>query len=117
MTVYEATNNFIAHMEKVQRELDLSNREFAKLMHMSESGYYKIISGERRTISLSLIMAMYDLTGEYMFEFVDCKPPREYEALGKYKQLKERDRLIIDMLLDALLKSDREEELNEVQEM
>lgn len=114
MTEREATKNFISYMERARIDMDLTYRQFAKLMHMSESGYYKLVNEDRGTVSMGVIMALYELTGDFMFQYVGCKPPKEYRAFGKYRLLKERDRLIVDMILDALISSDEKDITNEM---
>ena len=98
----QATRNFIDYMERERAARGLSIAKWAKLLNYSESGYAKIISGERKTITLKLIMGLYAVTGDYMFRFVSCDPPKEYTQFGKYRRLSEDGKKIADAALDAV---------------
>lgn len=102
MTEREATRNFIDFMERERTVRGLSAAKWAKMLGYSESGYAKIISGNRQTISLKMIMALYAITGKYMFEFVSCEPPKGYRQFEKYRRLSEDGQRIADATLDTV---------------
>ena len=98
----EATRNFIEYMERERATRGLSVAKWAKMLGYSESGYDKIISGERKTITLRLIMGLYAVTGKYMFEFVNCEPPKGYVQFEKYRRLSDNGQRIADATLDTV---------------
>ena len=70
MTRQELAQKFTTSVERERIKLNLTQAEMAKALHLSTSGYKKMISGQTEKIDMNLAYYMYELTGIPLFVLI-----------------------------------------------
>ena len=94
LTKEEMLNNFAHNIEEERKSLDFTQVLFSKMLGVSVSTYKNIISRKTNNLDVFLALRLSELTHKPIPDLLGCSS-KEYEVLGKYRQLTDRQRAYI----------------------
>lgn len=102
---------FIKNLEADRANLGISQNDMAKIFNMSPSAYKRVITGETKLKGLFVVGALYNLTGKFCFEYVECHD-ETLDLISDITKLSPDDRNTIKALVNHLKEASLEASIN-----
>ena len=94
LTKEEMLDNFAHNIEEERKSLDFTQLLFSKMLGVSVSTYKNIVSRKTNNLDVFLALRLSELTHKSIPDLLGYST-KEYEVLGKYRQLTDRQRAYI----------------------
>lgn len=94
LTKEEMLDNFAHNIEEERKSLDFTQVLFSKMLGVSVSTYKNIVSRKTNNLDVFLALRLSELTHKSIPDLLGYSS-KEYEVLGKYRQLTDRQRAYI----------------------
>lgn len=94
LTKNEMLDNFAHNIEEERKSLDFTQVLFSKMLGVSVSTYKNIVSRKTNNLDVFLALRLSELTHKSIPDLLGYSS-KEYEVLGKYRQLTDRQRAYI----------------------
>lgn len=100
MTKQEILKNFAENLEKERLSLGYTQEKMAKQLDLSLTAYKALIKCERNKIDVFTLVKLYELTGKFAFEFLECADDTKTKIIQKLNYLSEQQLFLIHSVVE-----------------